>query len=919
MVYDLKLVALSILVSVVASYATLELILDLSRRRVFPWSGILGGALAFGMGIWSMHFIGMLAYRLPVPSFYDGTLTLLSCVLAIIASAIAILTAIRSDFDHWHLFLEASWIAAAISGMHYTGMAALQVAPPPVYSPLWVLFSLLIALVAADGALEISLYLRSHGRGQGDWKQWFGAVIMGLAICGMHYTAMAATRFAPDSHLPAMKGIWLLGENSLKIGVGSGMLVILAMSLYVFLNRPRPPIWGILLLVMGAELTLTYTVPLLFSGLSHVDQALLQVFLLGLYIIPVVYRLHLYQVEKREAQGSLQRYAETQEVLNRLLTMRVSQQTLQSLLEQALNLIRQVPWLPVLEQSGIFLYQEEKGVLELTVHKDLEPQLVSMCHRIKLGQCLCGQAGLTREIQHASCIDERHTHRFEGMAPHGHYNVPLMLDDKLVGVLVLYLAHGHEKKKEEVAFLNAYGSTLAQLIDRWRKSEMIQRLAFFDPLTKLANRTMLEDRYRLVHAQARRAGNKFALLFLDLDNFKTINDTLGHAQGDLLLKQVAGRLKSCVRESDTVARLGGDEFIILLATLESSAKSILRDVGRVAEKIIAEITKPVMLAGQEFHVGTSIGIACYPNDGHTLNKLLQAADTAMYQAKQQGRGQYQFYTQSMNVRLRQRLEIERVLRRALHEEQFYLFYQPQFDIATGRIVGAEALIRWNHPDKGELSPADFITIAENNGFIVALGEWVLRQACRQKARWNQGKLCWNLQHLAVNVSLRQLQSSNFIPMFERILEETAVKPDELELEVTESIFIRRGDNDLAKNLDQLKNLGIRLAMDDFGTGYSSLGRLKHFPIDTLKIDRSLIRDLTIDPNDASITRAIIALGHSLGMKVLAEGVETEEQFIFLRQLGCDWMQGFYAGRPMSARELVRQWSDNVPFASLARI
>ncbi len=918
MEYDIKLVALSILVSIVASFATLELILDLIKRRPLPWVGVLAGALAFGMGIWSMHFIGMLAFHLDFPAVYDGMLTLLSCMLAVIASAIAILTAIRSDSDHWHLFLEASWIAAAISGMHYTGMAALQVEPTLVYSPLWILLSLFIALIAAYIALEIVLYLRFHGRGLGAWKQGVGAIVMGLAICGMHYTAMAATRFSPISHLPDIGSMWVLGENALKIGVGSGMLVILAMSLYVVLNRPRPPIWGILFLIMGAELTLAFTVPLVFSGLYRLYQELLNVLLLGGFVTPIIYRLHLHQAEKRQAQESLKHYAETQGILNRLLTMRVSRLSLHTLLEQALALVYELPWLPVRDQCGIFLYREDKAVLELIIHKNFDQELVSLCQQVPLGQCLCGEAGLTQEIQHAACVDERHVIRFEGMAPHGHYNIPLLLDDKLIGVMVLYLEHGHARQEDEVAFLKAFGSTLAQLIDRWRKSEMIQRLAFYDPLTKLANRTLLEDRYRLVQAQARRAEKKFALLFLDLDNFKTINDTLGHTQGDLLLKEVARRLKGCVRESDTVARLGGDEFIILLATLEGSTKQIIQDVGRVAEKIIAEITKPITLSSQEFQIGTSIGIAFYPNDGMTLNKLLQAADTAMYQAKKQGRGRYQFYTQSMNVRLKQRIEIERILHRALQEDQFYLAYQPQFEIASGRIVGAEALIRWRHPEKGELSPAHFIPIAESNGFIVELGQWVLREACRQKAKWNQADLCWNLQHLAINVSLRQLQSADFIPMLKQILKETRVSPVELELEVTESIFIRRDDNDLTKNFDHLRNLGIRLAMDDFGTGYSSLGRLKYFPIDTLKIDRSFIRDLTTDPNDASITRAIIALGHSLNLKVLAEGVETEDQFIFLRQLGCDWMQGFYAGRPMSARELVRQWSDDVPFAALVK-
>jgi len=733
--------------------------------------------------------------------------------------------------------------------------------------------------------------------------------LMGISVLGLPAIALAATQEA----VVGGEQLWLADEKALKMGLGSSILVVLVLSLYVILKRASLSVWGLLLVVMGAELTLAFIIPAVFPDLSRLQQELLNVLLLGAYVAPIVHRLHGHQLEKQRSKAQITRYAETQEILNRLLTVRVSRLTLHQLLERALDLVRELSWLPVHDKCGIFLYREEKGVLELIVHKNLDREVVSMCRQVALGQCLCGQAGYTREVQHASCVDERHENRFEAMSPHGHYNVPLLLDDALVGVMVLYLNPGHAKQEDETAFLKAFGSTLAQLIDRWRKTEMIQRLAFYDPLTRLANRTLLEDRYQQVQAQARRTGGKFALLFLDLDNFKAINDTLGHTQGDMLLKETARRLRGCVRESDTVARLGGDEFIILLSSLEGASKEIIRMIAKVAEKIIAEITQPVFLSGKEFQVGCSIGIACYPNDGLTLSKLLQAADTAMYQAKSKGRGQYRFYTQSMNLRLKQRLEIERVMQSALREEQFYLLYQPQFDIASGRIVGAEALVRWKHPDKGELSPLDFVPIAESNGFIVQLGQWVLKEACRQKARWNRAQLCWNLQHLAINVSLRQLQSPGFVEVLRESLAETGVHPAELELEVTESAFINQGDKNLIKNFDLLRKLGIRLAMDDFGTGYSSLGRLKHFPIDTLKIDRSFIRDLTTDPNDAAITRAIIALGHSLGLKVLAEGVETEEQFVFLRQLGCDWMQGFYAGRPMPPQELVQCWSDDLPF------
>jgi len=896
--YDSNLVGLSVVVAVVASYATLELVLGLVRRRPFPWRIVFGGGVAFGVGIWSMRFLGMLAWQAPAPIYYDGLLTLLSFLLGTAGSILAVYLAVRIPTGkEW---LEAAFIAAAICGMHYTGMAALRLEPGFTYDPYLVALSVLIAFMAAFGSLRIVAHLHRHGCGTVHWRQGVGAVLLGIAISGMHYTAMAATRFVHGFRSLASDNGWVLAEFAMKVGVGTGLLVILIMSLYIGLNRPRPSLWELLVLLTGAEFTLVLTQPVLLPGLSSLQAAILYAAILAGFLAPILYRLHRRQQEKLETQHTLRRQAEAQEVLNRLLARRLTGRMLQEVLDDSLETILQLSWLPLRPQGGIFLHRESDGVLELTATRNMAKPLLTLCREVPLGRCLCGRAALTRGIQHADCVDERHTNRFDGMAAHGHYNVPLLLDDRLLGVMVLYLEPGHAQVAEELEFLEAFGRTLALIIDRWQKGETIRQLAFYDPLTGLANRALLNDRFNVVMSQAQRAGKQFALLFLDLDHFKTINDALGHGQGDVVLRTTAKRLQRCIRESDTVARLGGDEFIVLLSTIEGSKDEMIDHVHVTAEKILDELGGPITLDDRAYRIGSSIGIATYPDDGADFEALQQAADTAMYHAKRNGRHRFQFYDDGMNAELCRRIEIESALRQALADKQMYLLYQPQFDVADDRIIGAEVLLRWRHPQRGELSPAEFIGIAEANGFIVDLGFWVLEQTCRQKAHWKRSGQCTEVKRLAVNISVRQLRTKNFVSRLEQILASSGIAPTELELELTESAFIRHNNPVLAANFDRLRTLGVRLAMDDFGTGYSSLGRLKHFPVDTLKIDRSFVRDLSVDPNDAAIVRAIVALGRTLNLRVLAEGVETEKQLAFLRQVGCDWYQGYYAARPLTA-------------------
>ena len=435
--------------------------------------------------------------------------------------------------------------------------------------------------------------------------------------------------------------------------------------------------------------------------------------------------------------------------------------------------------------------------------------------------------------------------------------------------------------------------TVARDITAQKETEkQLTRLAQYDSLTGLANRTLFMDRLPRAIARADRANKVVALMFLDLDHFKTINDTLGHDVGDLLLKSVADRLRATVRKTDTVARLAGDEFTVIL---EGTSES--QEVVEIAQQILDAMTPPFSLANHEVSVTTSIGITRYPTDGDTVEYLMKNADTAMYHAKKDGRNTYFLYTADMNALRTERLTLEGHLRRAIEREEFLLHYQPQMSLHTGEITGVEALVRWQHPDQGLISPAKFLPLAEETGLIVPIGEWVLRTACNRNRAWRESGL--PPVRVAVNLSARQFRDKRLLEMVRQILEDTGLEAEILELEITESSAMGDVDYTIA-TLQTLKTLGVQLSIDDFGTGYSSLSYLQRFPIDMLKIDQSFVHEGSVDSDDAAITRAIVALAHSLGLKVIAEGVETEDQLAFLRSLACDEIQGFLSSPPVPA-------------------
>ncbi|MBC7781933.1 MAG: EAL domain-containing protein [Proteobacteria bacterium] len=440
--------------------------------------------------------------------------------------------------------------------------------------------------------------------------------------------------------------------------------------------------------------------------------------------------------------------------------------------------------------------------------------------------------------------------------------------------------------------------TIATDISQRKVSEeRLQYLANYDPLTQLPNRAAFNQHLEHAIHQAQRHKRQLAVMFVDLDRFKMINDSLGHEAGDRVLREAAGRLHDCVRASDTVCRLGGDEFVIIIEELATVAA-----VAAVAEKILQAIARPFIVEGQEFHITASMGIAGFPEDGADRQQLLKNSDVAMYRAKELGKNKFQFYSAHMNAHSFDRMVMEAALRRALERGELELWYQARIELSTQRIAGAEALLRWRHPQMGLVLPGQFITLAEETGLIVPIGEWVLDQACQEAVSWQVSGL--PPIAVAVNLSARQFAHETLVDATARTLERHALSPGTLELEITESMVMNNPEQAVIL-LTALKAMGCHLSIDDFGTGYSSLAQLKRFPVDSLKIDRSFVRDLPGDTDDAAITRAVIAMAHSLKLRVVAEGVETREQLQFLREHGCDDVQGYLFGRPMPAVEFAR--------------
>ena len=451
-----------------------------------------------------------------------------------------------------------------------------------------------------------------------------------------------------------------------------------------------------------------------------------------------------------------------------------------------------------------------------------------------------------------------------------------------------------------------FEGTVIDISQRKAYEAKIRYQATHDALTGLPNRNLLSDRLQQAILGAQRRGGIAAVAFIDLDQFKYINDSLGHQTGDELLKVVASRLTSCMRASDTVARQGGDEFVIVLG--EQNSIAAITDTIRRLIDIVAE---PWNVSGLQLQITCSVGISVYPADGQDAETLLRNADSAMYKAKEMGRNNFEYFAANLNRHATERLELLNSLRQAIANDEFVLQYQPKVHLGSGKVVGAEALIRWHSAARGMVSPADFIPLAEESGLILAIGEWVLRSACAQNVAWQRAG--HPPMPISVNLSPRQLVRDDVVDLVAAVLRESGLAPHLLELEITETVVMRDVDQSLSI-LRKLKQLGVRISIDDFGTGYSSLNYLKRFPVDTLKIDRSFVSDIVTDSDDAAIVKAVISLAHILNLRVVAEGVETEEQRRFLMENGCDEVQGYHFGRPVSVEAFARCWL-HVPSAA----
>ncbi|HEN8706457.1 putative bifunctional diguanylate cyclase/phosphodiesterase [Pseudomonas putida] len=676
--YSSSLVLISLCVAILASYTALDLtgrIATAKGRAACLWMG--GGALAMGIGVWSMHFIGMLAFSLPIDLGYDLALTAFSLLIAVLSSGFALWLVSQPSLPALQLGFGALIMGAGIACMHYTGMAALRMLPGIDYDPTLFGASLLIAVGASAAALWIAFRLRTHTPYVRQIRG-LAAVVMGVAIVGMHYTGMAAANFPEGSFCGALGGG--LQGDSLVYLVLITTLAVLAVAL--------------LTSVLDARL------------------------------------------EARTAE-----------------------------LARSLTLANQ----------------------ELT------------------------------------------------------------------------------------------------------------QLALHDTLTDLPNRTLLADRIEQAIAKVAEQGGCFALMFIDLDGFKPVNDAFGHHIGDLLLKAVAARLRGHLHSQDTLARIGGDEFVLLVELQEPN------DAMDVAVKQVNLVSRPFRVAEHDLQLSASLGIVLYPGNGQDQHELLRNADAAMYHAKSAGKNGYSFFDVSMNSNARQQLQLLQDLRLALEQRQFRLHYQPKFDAQACQPIGAEALLRWEHPQQGLLLPDRFIGLAEKTGLIIPIGEWVLTEACRQMRQWlDQGHHGWRM---AVNLSAIQFCHAGLVDSVARALQQNGLPANCLTLEITETTAMHDADASLTV-LQRLSDMGVDLSIDDFGTGYSSLMYLKRLPANELKIDRGFVRDLEQDSDDAAIVSAIVALGQALGLRIVAEGVETDKQQDFLTRLGCDSLQGYLLGQPVPAEQFM---------------
>ncbi|MBF0458976.1 MAG: EAL domain-containing protein [Nitrospirae bacterium] len=596
-------------------------------------------------------------------------------------------------------------------------------------------------------------------------------------------------------------------------------------------------------------------------------------------------------IMRKEAEAKITHSYLIQNSINAILQLSIQTFSLSEYLEKFLELISTVPWLSTKSTGCIFLIGNNPDELEMAVHRGLSPRLLQLCGRVRMGSCLCGSCASTGKVIFTSEIDDRHEVNYDGITNHGHYCIPVKVKERVIGVINLYVEEGHKQTELEEDFLVSAANTLSGIIERKRMEEKLEYMANNDSLTGLPNRILFIDRLGHEIKSATRYGYMLGVLYVDMDNFKIVNDTMGHDAGDKLIKSMADRMAISIRESDTVSRMSGDEFAVIISNMNN-----VNQIESIAIKLLTLLGQPYEINGQNHTITASIGVSVFPSDASGAGDLLKHADTAMYHAKNSGKNSYLLFNSRMDEALNRRVEIEKELRLAIERDELVLHFQPQIDIATGKIIGAEALVRWQHPEKGLLFPDKFITVAEDTGLIIPLGEQVLYKSCKQNTEWQNKGLPPIV--VAVNVSTTQISwNYDLAEMVVGVLSKTEMPPKYLEVEITESFCMQNVDSTISM-LRRFNSMGINVAIDDFGTGYSSLSYLKHLPFKKLKIDRSFVNEITKNQDDLTIVKTIIDMSHNLRLRVIAEGVETTEQLEILRALGCDEVQGYLFSKPV---------------------
>jgi diguanylate cyclase (GGDEF)-like protein len=759
--HDLRLVALAAVICAVASFAAITLLHHVGKsvgRMKYFWLAV--SATATGFGIWATHFIAMLAYTPGILSGYNLALTLLSLIAAVILTSVGLAVSLARK-------LSTAWLGGAIVGggiavMHYTGMAAFEVAGWLIWNPELVAVSVVLGVILGAFALRVGLH--------GDTIKWraFGALLLTAAICSHHFTAMGAVSIAPDSSIEVSESALPTNLLAIVVALASFAIIFLALGgLLLDLDRRRKK-----------------------TESDHM-RGLANAAVEGLIV----------------CDGDV------------IVTVNNSFAALVSCDADAV----------IGTNLGTYFPEAAPGRLLGLPNTSIEAEL-----RSKDGT-----------------------------------SIPVELIMRPIDFV--------GKPHQAIAIRDLRARKLSE--------RHIQFLAHHDTLTGLSNRSSFNHKLDQEIEAALIVGNSLGVLFLDLDRFKEVNDLFGHAAGDALLQRVAKRVSGILNENQMMARLGGDEFAIILPAISSADVA-----GRVAEQVLEVLRAESTSSLTASVVSASIGISICPGDATDRQTLLSHADTALYRAKMEGRSRYLFFEAAMGVEVRDRRSLEHDLRQALVRDQLSLAYQPQQDVKTGEINGFEALLRWKHAERGDIPPGQFIPIAEESDLILQVGDWVLREACREAASWPR-KL-----NVAVNVSAIQLHNANFAQLVHQVLLQTGLSPQRLELEITETALIRDLNRALA-TLRQLKTLGVKISMDDFGTGYSSLYNLRVFPFDKIKIDRSFIKSVDSNEQAATIVRAVVGLGHGLGLPVLAEGVETAAELDFLSNENCDEVQGYMLGRP----------------------